>query len=219
MGILTFHVHALQAERRRKLGLPPEEPSTSAPPPVEEKKKVRLFESYTTALLLGSRVRVEPLIYLWLRGSLQSPFEKLHGVMLRISLPVLFWNQWWRLIFHSQSYVPVRPATKADQMRDVLRSIKQAHKVRRPLIEIAWNETCLYSTIIHHFRAAFWSKLCLTRTRSPFVEGFCLFLCFFPCSCNVWYYFRHKYAIVEKWLNVELSLSWWMMIFLPGWWC
>lgn len=54
-----------KAERRRKLGLPPEEPSTSAPPPAEEKKK---------------------------------------------------------------SFVPVRPATKADQMRDVLRSIKQAHK-------------------------------------------------------------------------------------------
>ncbi|CAM6106010.1 unnamed protein product [Calypogeia fissa] len=54
-----------KAERRRKLGLPPEEPSTSAPPPVEEKKK---------------------------------------------------------------SYVPVRPATKADQMRDVLRSIKQTNK-------------------------------------------------------------------------------------------
>ncbi|KAH7856361.1 hypothetical protein Vadar_000591 [Vaccinium darrowii] len=71
-----------KAERRRKLGLPPEDPDSSKPPPpvVEEKK----------------------------------------------------------------SSLPVRPATKADQMRDCLRSLKQNHKDDEAKVKTAFNTLLTY---------------------------------------------------------------------------
>ncbi|KAL0368593.1 UNVERIFIED_CONTAM: UBX domain-containing protein 6 [Sesamum calycinum] len=68
---------ACRAERRRKLGLPPEDPAAAKPsaPPVEEKK----------------------------------------------------------------SFLPVRPATKAEQMRECLRTIKQNHKDDDAKVKTAFN--------------------------------------------------------------------------------
>ncbi|KAE9452912.1 hypothetical protein C3L33_15190, partial [Rhododendron williamsianum] len=74
--------HVLQAERRRKLGLPPVDPDSAKPstPVVEEKK----------------------------------------------------------------SSLPVRPATKTDQMRDCLRSLKQNHKDDEAKVKTAFNTLLTY---------------------------------------------------------------------------
>lgn len=70
-----------KAERRRKLGLPPEDPEKArAPPPVEEKK----------------------------------------------------------------SHLPVRPATKAEQMRECLRSLKQSHKDDEARVKKAFQTLLTY---------------------------------------------------------------------------
>jgi hypothetical protein len=91
-----------QAERRRKLGLAPEDPSSVKPSsPVVEEKKV-------SACLNKS----------W-HFACHSKFARDFCETLNLYI----------VLFNSQSSLPVRPATKTEQMRECLRTLKQIHKV------------------------------------------------------------------------------------------
>ncbi|CAA2937319.1 UBX domain-containing 1 [Olea europaea subsp. europaea] len=109
-----------KAERRRKLGLPPEDPAAvkpSAPPPPVEEKKV------CTCLTMILNM-VYTIIYLLLsnRGRLNFFFDT-----------------------KLQSSLPVRPATKAEQMRECLRNLKQNHKDNDAKVKTAFNTLFTYA--------------------------------------------------------------------------
>lgn len=97
-----FPLLFLQAERRRKLGLPPEDTSAvKSSAPVVEEKKVRYHMNKCFCLLDG------------------------------IPLKFVLMNNEHLFVSKRQSSLPIRPATKVEQMRECLRSLKQNHKVNR----------------------------------------------------------------------------------------
>ncbi|XP_039020844.1 eukaryotic translation initiation factor 3 subunit A-like [Hibiscus syriacus] len=143
-----------KAERRRRLGLPPEEPS-AAPKPSASVFFYRntigsstispLKLSATSAFLffltisntetksaLGSCAASTILLYNY--STQLIPHYRQHPAFVEYQTPFLNGNYCCnpRLQYNSvsvlQSALPVRPATKAEQMRECLRSLKQNHK-------------------------------------------------------------------------------------------